>query len=197
MISQRSALILAVALLTSACTKMADQESKSWKLETEKGTIEATTTTLPSAPDQKVTLVRGSDLRRLEALSGKARGFLHTYAGPTAPETLEAYDVAFIKWQDSKSRTYSDEQVIELLGGVLGNKFVTDLDMQWAVVEDEYGTDYAVRHSRVEVLSFPFSTVMKRVKDNENGFLDSVFEITKHKIESGDAREWQSSVPSH
>jgi hypothetical protein len=176
---------------------MSDQDPKSWTLETPKGTVNATTTTLPSAPDQKVTLVGGDELRRLTSLNDQARKFLFEYAGRNAPETLEAYDNAFRNWQASKSSAYSEQDVIELLGGVLGNTCVSELDMQWVIVEDEYGTDYAVRHKRLEVLAFPFSTVLKRIEKRENGFLDPVFEITKHTIDSGDAREWQSVAPSH
>ena len=51
-------------------------------------------------------------------------------------------------------------------------------------MSDEYGTDYAVRGKSVEVMAFPFSTVMKRVEDREYDFLYPVYHSIKQGLES-------------
>jgi hypothetical protein len=60
--------------------------------------------------------------------------------------------------------------------------------MEWVVVEDEYGTDYAVRSKTVEVMGFPFSTVMKRIDDQQFDFLDGVFHALKERVNAADVK---------
>ena len=58
--------------------------------------------------------------------------------------------------------------------------------MEWVTVTDEYGTDYAVRSKSVEVMAFPFSTVLKRIEDKEHDFLHGVYHTLKQRLESSD-----------
>jgi len=181
--------VISVSLLLAAGCDMSAPEKKTSQLETPAGPVTYDTTTLEKAPPQKITVVTGEDLRKLRAIDDEALAFLHAYAGASAQPTLESYDAAFANWQQSKSPTYTNEQVIRLVGGVLGNRCVSDLDMEWVVVSDQFGTDYAVRSRTRDVTAFPFSTVLKRVEDHEHEFVASVFAVTKHSIQSGDAAE--------
>lgn len=91
-------------------------------------------------------------------------------------------------WQTSKAPKHSKEQVIEILGGYLGNKCVADFDMEWVTVTDQFGTDYAIRSKSVEVMAFPFSTVLKRIENKEYDFLYGVYHTIKHTLTSGDPK---------
>ena len=73
-----------------------------------------------------------------------------------------------------------------MLGAYLGNNLVEELEMEWVVVTDKYGTDYAVRGKKYEVLSFPFSSVMKRIENNQYDFMAGVYYVVQVMIASGD-----------
>ena len=135
---------------------------------------------------QKIAVVRGDALKRLEALSEQGPGFVRAYLPDVREPDLKDHDLAFRAWQTSKAPQHSNEQVVEILGGYLGNKCVVDLEMEWVTVTDEYGTDYAVRSKSAEVMAFPFSTVMKRIEAKEHDFLHGVYHTLKHTLDSGD-----------
>ncbi|QDV88774.1 DUF3806 domain-containing protein [Planctomycetes bacterium TBK1r] len=83
--------------------------------------------------------------------------------------------------------------MIQITGGCLGNKGVTDFDLEWITVADEYGTDDAVRSAKVEVMSFPFSTVLKRIEDKKYDFVHGVYFTVKEMLTNG---EYQVRQPS-
>lgn len=58
--------------------------------------------------------------------------------------------------------------------------------MEWVTVADEIGTDYAVRSTKVEVISFPFSTVLKRTEDKEYDFVHGVYYTVKEMLTNGE-----------
>ena len=78
-----------------------------------------------------------------------------------------------------------------MLGAALGEKMVADLDMEWVVVSDQFGTDYGVRSRKSEVMAFPFSSVQKRVGRNEYDFLIGIYHSVQSLIESGESRPQQ------
>ena len=71
-----------------------------------------------------------------------------------------------------------------MLGAFLGNKLVKDFDMEWVVVTDMYGTDFAVRGKKVEVMSFPFSSVAKRIESHQFDFMNGVYFAVKNAVEN-------------
>src|SRR5690606_18935552 len=118
--------------------------------------------------------------------SVKSKLFVSYYLPDIKSPVLKDYDKAFRLWQLSATKQYTDDQVVELLGAYLGQKFVNDLDMEWVEITDEYGTDYAVRGKVKEITSFPFSTVFKRVEDNEYDFLYGVYHTVKAMLGESD-----------
>ena len=159
------------------------KSTESVSINTPVGNIASNQTTSPAHP--KVEKIHGEKLEYLQSLSKLGPGFITTYCPNEQSTDLKAYDRAFHAWQTSNSPKHSKEQVTEILGGCLGNKLVSELNMEWVLVTDKYGTDYAVRSNSYEVLAFPFSTVLKRIEDNEYDFMNSVFIAVKHSIESG------------
>ena len=194
-------LLSAVALLMMVigCSDMSDnsapQESKPINIETPDGNVVANKTTADPTP-QAITIVTGDELAMLHSLGSDGPDFVNTYLPNTNDPDLNDYDNAFRAWQTSESKQHSNEEVIELLGSYLGNKCIADLDMQWVTVSDEYGTDYAVRGTKFEVMAFPFSTVMKRVEDDEYDFLYGVYHTIKQTLESGDYKERDDTSPN-
>ena len=163
------------------------EDSNEIQIETPEGTVHATESA-GGKSKQQITLVTGDDLLRLQALGNDGPAFVQHYLPDVNELRLEDYDKAFELWQNDKQSDYSDAQVIEIIGGYLGNKCVKDLDMEWSVVTDEYGTDYAVRSNEVEVTTYPFSAVLKRIEDGNSGFIHGLYHTVRHTIETSDAK---------
>jgi hypothetical protein len=73
------------------------------------------------------------------------------------------------------SQTYE----LQCLGIVFGRCLVAAIEgLDWCVVEDEYGTDPALRHAGSTILLYPLTMISKRVEDGEHvdvrGMLDGV-----------------------
>ncbi|MDH5786239.1 MAG: DUF3806 domain-containing protein, partial [Chromatiales bacterium] len=116
--------------------------------------------------------------------------FVKSYLPHVTNPSLKDYDEAFRLWQIEKERRYTEQQIIEILGACLGNKLITDFQMEWVVVTDEYGTDFAVRGKRFEIISFPFSSVVKRIENNQYDFMVGVYHTVRASIERGDFKTW-------
>ncbi|WP_404307569.1 DUF3806 domain-containing protein [Neorhodopirellula lusitana] len=155
------------------------------KIDTPDGQVIAHDSTVEPTP-QAVTAVAGDDLAWLKSLGSDGSQFVSAYIPAAKDPALKDYDAAFRAWQRDPSPQYDDQQVIQIIGGYLGNRCVTDFDMEWVTVADEYGTDYAVRSAKVEVLSFPFSTVLKRVEDKKYDFVHGVYYTVKEMLANGE-----------
>ncbi|MFH2047416.1 MAG: DUF3806 domain-containing protein [Pseudomonadota bacterium] len=161
------------------------KEPEPINIKTPEGNVIAHKETIDPVP-QEISVITGDELNHLKSLVELCPRFVATYLPNDNVINLKTCDLAFRAWQISKSPNHSNEKVVEILGGYLGNKCIADLNMEWVTVTDEYGTDYAVRSKISEVMAFPFSTVMKRIEDNEYDFLYNVYFTIKQTLESGD-----------
>ena len=176
-------LAIIVLLFTCGCKPVVD-EPHEFKIDTPDGEVIAHDSTVEPMP-QTVTVVAGDDLAWLQSLGSDGTQFVSAYLPGVKGPTLKDYDAAFRAWQQDQSSQYDDQQVIQIIGGYLGNKCVADFDMEWVTVTDEYGTDYAVRSTKVEVMSFPFSTVLKRIEDKKYDFVHGVYYTVKEMLTNG------------
>ena len=154
-------------------------------IDTPAGTIQVTTSTLPNTP-QQITKIEGKELTHLISLSILGPKFVANYIPDSPNPDLEEYDIAFELWLNSSTKKFTVEQVVDILGGVLGNKLIKDFDMEWVSVTDEIGTDYAVRGKSRKMISFPFSSVLKRVDSKKSGFMNAVYYMIQDGIDSGE-----------
>jgi hypothetical protein len=179
---------LVLLFAANGCT---DVEPKSTPIyvPTPEGEVVAHELSVDPTP-QKITVVTGNELNELRRLADHGPAFVASYLPEVTNPDLKDYDRAFRAWQLSQRKAHSKEQVIELLGGVLGRKCIADLDMEWVTVTDQYGTDFAVRSKSLEVMGFPFSTVMKRIEDGEYDFLYGVYHTLKHTIATYKTRDF-------
>jgi hypothetical protein len=161
-----------------------DDDFKPIEFETPEGTVHANEYQVESTP-QSITAVTGEDLQWLLSLDEFGPDFVATYV-PGAPDPeLQDYDRAFAAWLFDDESEYSEDNVITVLGGYLGNKCVADFDMQWVSVTDEYGTDFAVRGKSFDLMAFPFSSVVKRIENDETEFLYQLYHVIQQTLTSG------------
>ncbi len=160
-----------------------------------KGTPKPSSSREDEPPDFGIAVVTGEELVWLRQLGAEAGAFLHTYVPDATEVTLENLDLAFQAWQVSPAPQHTQEEVIQLLGGYLGNKCIDELNMQWVRVSDILGEDYAVRGKTADVIFFPFSAVMKRIGDRECEFLRPIFQIIKHALADPRVRRLDREEP--
>lgn len=175
---------ITVLLFTIGSNPVADKP-RQIKIDTPDGEVIAHDTHIEPTP-QSVTVVAGDELTWLLSLGSDGPQFIARYLPKVKQATLKDYDSAFRAWQKDKSPQFDDQQVIQIIGGYLGNKCVADFDMEWVTVTDQYGTDYAVRSTKVELMSFPFSTVLKRIEDKKFDFVYGVYHTVKEMLSKGD-----------
>lgn len=160
------------------------KETTTQTLQTPEGPVTTTTQDMPAFPQE----IRVADREVVNAFSSNAAQgarFVAAYIPGVKEPSLKDFDDAFRIWQREKIKRYSSEDVVEIMGAVLGSRLAADLNMEWVVVTDQYGTDYAVRSKEFEVLSFPFSSVVKRIQANQYDFMVGVYHAVKATIAEG------------
>lgn len=90
--------------------------------------------------------------------------------------TLLELDEAFEKWLISGKRDqYSDRDVIAILGAAFGQHCAQALKMEWVQIKDMDGETVGLRGIVIDVKTFPYSVVSKRIAASEFGFFVPVF----------------------
>jgi len=85
---------------------------------------------------------------------------------PQSPEHLDAglLDRAFRAWRHERVGPEIPAQaIVECLGSAFGEYLVDTLKATWLVVEDNLGTDFAIREPRQALLTYPLAVVSKRL----------------------------------
>lgn len=161
--------------------------SETKTIQTPNGSVTATSKTVEQSP-QSIKHATRNERLGIDKSASQARAFASAYLPGVSNPSLKDFDEAFRLWQREKTRRFTEDQVIELLGSYLGNRLVADFQMEWVVVTDKYGTEYAVRGKKVEVISFPFASVAKRIENNQYDFMVGVYYMVQDTIAGGDVR---------
>jgi hypothetical protein len=152
-------------------------------VETPEGTVTLRKQNVTPVP-QTITLLDAREIEHIRELDKAASHFLASYQ-PGASPSLKAFDEAFSRWQRETGPRFPDEVVIAQLGARLGSTLAAEFDMEWVLVEDEYGADTAVRCRRYDVMSFPFASVAKRIHNHQHAFMYGVYVGVRDMIASG------------
>ena len=180
--------ILVLLTLVGAGWSMAQER---YEVETPEGVVEAKKTTVDEIP-QEISDIEDSVLEAIEANVSLGPVFVREFVPGVSDPNLKDYDEAFRRWQVAAMNSDTDianGTVVDIFGSVLGNSLVSNLDMKWVRVTDQYGTEYAVKGQASEVFAYPFSTVGKRVDRDEYDFMYNVYHAIKQSIESGEYLE--------
>ena len=147
-------------------------------------------TTAPKAIEsfpQNIVAASPRKITTINAFAARAQDFVATYLPDVSNPSLKDFDEAFYRWQKTKDRRYTDQQVIGILGAYLGNRLVTDFQMEWVIVTDQYGSDYAVKARKSKVIAYSFASVSKRVERNQYEFMDGIYQAVKRLIAKADS----------
>jgi Domain of unknown function (DUF3806) len=135
---------------------------------------------------QKVRPVTTTELREIVDAAAGSTAFLKTYAPAADASSLRSYDQAFQAWKSVGPGDFKRDEVTVILGAYLGQRMVAELDMEWVLVDDQFGQSYAVQSKTTKVLAFPFASIGKRVEGGEEDVMYGVYNIAKGSITSGD-----------
>lgn len=116
----------------------------------------------------------------------KAQRIIKKYNESRLPENLydsRTLDFVLEKWKLDKSNDKENqEKIIEILGSAFGQDIVNELNCEWKLLTDEYGTDYTVIHKEYKINGFPFSSVLKAIEEGRKGSLNDIKLILKKNI---------------
>ena len=172
-----------VVALLLPCMVMA-QTAKTLTFDTPAGKVTNSATSFGKTP-QKIASITAKETAAIESLAEHGKAFVKAYLPQVISPTLSDYDRAFAMWRSEASPRFTSQQVISTLGVVLGEKMREDMPLEWVVVKDELGTDYALRAVNFELLTFPFSSVSKRVDEYHGDFIAEVYFAVRDRLLTG------------
>lgn len=180
--------ILAIALLGTLPSLALAQGASTFTVDTPSGPIEATQRSVEPTP-QKIEIALKNELRALRSQGLRANAFVTGYLPGVTKPTPKDVDEAFRRWQRDPKPRHTEKQVVEMLGAWIGERLVADLQMEWVIVTDATGRDYAVRAKQKELMAFPFASVENRMERKENGFAEGLYYVVRQMVEGGEGRE--------
>jgi len=124
--------------------------------------------------------VRAFDEDELAAIEENAaqvsilsRRYLEESFSQPTPKEL---DDIFNAWAHSTERgAVSDEEIVQILGAAFGKHCALALNMKWVVVTDSNGSAAAIQGITKDFRGFPFHSIWKRIRANEQDFFAPIF----------------------
>ena len=118
-----------------------------------------------------------AELKWIEANLQVARSAIKTFAPEHGEQiTLAALDAAFATWLSQHDPQQEDPNpFINAFGIGFGQYLADHLDLKWAVVNDDAGTELAVHGQPGDILIFPTNFVAKRYATRETGFFGRLY----------------------
>ena len=89
---------------------------------------------------------------------------------------------------DDKRAELSKPAVVQSLGLAFGNVLANELGLDWVIVEDEYGSDPALRHPETDALLQPLTMVSDRVEDADRVDLQALWRKYRSEVAAPAAR---------
>ncbi|MBI3099116.1 MAG: DUF3806 domain-containing protein [Planctomycetes bacterium] len=104
------------------------------------------------------------------------------------PLSPEALDRLWSGWDWSGQMTEDEKKsAIALFGFAFGEYLALQTGMQWRIVSDEFGDDYALVWPKTDVSAFPLATVGKRLGGQP--FFTSISRALIQEVRSAAARQ--------
>ena len=137
--------------------------------------------------EQKIRMLAENELRIIEIEVKKSRRFIQKYTGKNLTGTLKdlkLFDYGFKVWMLSEDlRKEKNDEVVNSLGAAFGQLMVKELNMEWVVVNDKYGEDWAIQHKDTGIISYPYSSIYKRIVSKKTDFMEPIFYVVQKSID--------------
>jgi hypothetical protein len=97
--------------------------------------------------------------------------------------TPASLDKIIDKWnEDSLQFHCTKEHFVNCIGAAFGDYLVRTYNMEWQIVTDEYGADYATNIEKIKLKNFPLNSVLKAIEQKREGSLTTISLVTKRDI---------------
>jgi len=97
--------------------------------------------------------------------------------------TTASLDEIIDKWnEDSLQFHCTKEHFVNCIGVAFGDYLIRTYNMEWKIVTDEYGSDYATTIKKINLTNFPLNSVLKAVEQKREGSLTTISLVTKRDI---------------
>jgi len=130
---------------------------------------------------QKVESLLPEDIARIEA----QRKWVHGHYSPESEskyQTLEGKLVLLDTILKNKWVEPNETVKLQCLGITFGDALAQKLSLKWVAVEDEYGRDPALIVEGTSIITFPLTTISKRIENGEFVDIFNLFESACSKI---------------
>lgn len=142
-----------------------------------------TVTKVTDPPAQTVSALTAADQQRLRDQRAVVEKYL------TDDESRRKYQTAAGKLGIIRAilqaNVFKADETYKLqcLGIVLGDAFVQKMNMEWVMVEDNFGRDPAVRFPETTIILFPLTMISKRLERGETVDVFELFNTAANKVE--------------
>jgi NAD-dependent SIR2 family protein deacetylase len=131
--------------------------------------------------EQKLEALSPEDIARVEA----QRKWVREHYPPESEEkyqTLEGKLVLLDAILKNKWIEPSEIVKLQCLGVTFGDALAQKLGLKWVAVEDEYGRDPALIVEGTSIITFPLTSISKRIENGEEVDVFNLFENACSKI---------------
>lgn len=159
------------------------------EIETGHGTITWKRITKPPPPrlPQVIRELSNEELDELRENVTASLEFVQSYLthDDLTNDMLENLDLAFARWLYSDDlEKEPEERVIRMVGAAYGQYCVDRLNVRWAIIRDDDGTDMGLIREAPVAWCFPFSSIQYRVEDRKADFICALYESFAHNIKN-------------
>ena len=153
------------------------------EIQTPTGLIQVTTTQVEPSPQEIRSFGSEQSSWLVDQLT-LAKSLVDRFSGAEFDDPLDprALDRAFTHWLLAKPASPTGDDMANALGAAFGQFCVRELKMEWVVVNDDYGTTYAIRHESSGGMAYPVNSVRKRVQSGATNFFEPIFKGIEETI---------------
>lgn len=131
--------------------------------------------------EQKVEELSSEDIARVEA----QRKWVREHYPPESEEKYQTLDGKLVLLDTIlKNKWIEPNETVKLqcLGITFGDALAQRLGLKWVAVEDEYGRDPALIVEGTSIITFPLTSISKRIENGEKVDVLDLFENACSKI---------------
>jgi hypothetical protein len=131
--------------------------------------------------EQKVEELSSEDIAKIEA----QRKWVREHYPPESEEKYQTLDGKLVLLDAIlKNKWIEPNETVKLqcLGITFGDSLAQRLGLKWVAVEDEYGRDPALIAEGTSIITFPLTSISKRIENGEEVDVLNLFENACAKI---------------
>ena len=131
--------------------------------------------------EQKVEDLSSEDIASVEA----QRKWVREHYPPESEEKYQTLDGKLVLLETILNNKWiepNETAKLQCLGITFGDALAQKLNLKWVAIEDEYGRDPALVVEGTSIITFPLTSISKRIENGEEVDIFKLFENACEKI---------------